>query len=99
MFSDTVNHIANKYDLFVFEDTAQAHGSKYKGKNTGNLSLLADYSFYIAHNIQVGEMGAIVTNDEKLYKKLISLRNHGIDKECRERFGPTSSWSYDMKLL
>jgi len=63
---DEINYLAKKYDLVVFEDAAQAHGSLYKGKRVGSLSLLADYSFYIAHNIQVGEMRAVVTNDEKI---------------------------------
>jgi dTDP-4-amino-4,6-dideoxygalactose transaminase len=80
---DRINEIAKKYDLFVFEDTAQAHGSKYKDKMTGNLSLLADYSFYIAHNIQVGEMGAIVTNDEKINKLVKQIKANGRSCDCR----------------
>lgn len=79
---DSINQIANKYDLVVFEDTAQAHGSKYKGKNTGTLSFVADYSFYIAHNIQVGEMGAIVTDDEKLYKLVRQIKANGRMCDC-----------------
>jgi CDP-4-dehydro-6-deoxyglucose reductase, E1 len=79
---DKINEIANKYDLITFEDTAQAHGSKYNGKNTGTLSLLADYSFYIAHNIQVGEMGAIVTDDEKIYKNIKKIKANGRVCDC-----------------
>jgi dTDP-4-amino-4,6-dideoxygalactose transaminase len=79
---DMINAIADKYDLFVFEDTAQAHGSKYKGKNTGTFSLLADYSFYIAHNIQVGEMGAVVTNDEKINKLIKQIKANGRVCDC-----------------
>jgi CDP-4-dehydro-6-deoxyglucose reductase, E1 len=79
---DSINRIADKYDLVVFEDSAQAHGSKYKGKTTGNLSLLADYSFYIAHNIQVGEMGAIVTNDIKLDRLFRKIKANGRMCDC-----------------
>ncbi|MBM4309274.1 MAG: aminotransferase class I/II-fold pyridoxal phosphate-dependent enzyme, partial [Deltaproteobacteria bacterium] len=64
---DEINKIAEKYGLFVFEDSAQAHGSLYKGRRTGSLGLLSDFSFYIAHNIQAGEMGCVTTNDEKLF--------------------------------
>jgi perosamine synthetase len=60
---DEINKIAKEHGLLVFEDSAQAHGTVYKGKKVGSLSSLSDFSFYIAHNIQVGEMGAVVTND------------------------------------
>src|SRR3972149_2689924 len=60
---DKINKIAKDYGLLVFEDSAQAHGPIYNGKKTGSLSLLADFSFYIAHNIQAGELGAITTNE------------------------------------
>jgi CDP-6-deoxy-D-xylo-4-hexulose-3-dehydrase len=79
---DEINEIADNYNLFVFEDSAQAHGSLYKGKKTGSLGLLADFSFYIAHNIQAGEMGCITTNDEKLYKIIIRLKANGRICDC-----------------
>ena len=74
---DSINFLARKYDVAVFEDSAQAHGSLYKGKKTGSLSLLADYSFYIAHNVQVGEMGAVVTNDERIKKLITQIKANG----------------------
>lgn len=79
---DEINRIASKHDLVVFEDTAQAHGSKYKGSNTGTLSTLADYSFYIAHNIQVGEMGCVVTDDEKINKLIKQIKANGRMCDC-----------------
>lgn len=74
---DAINSLAKKYDLVVFEDAAQAHGSLYKGKKVGSLSLLADYSFYIAHNIQVGEMGAVVTSDDEVSRLMKSIKANG----------------------
>ncbi len=79
---DEINRIAEKYGLVTFEDSAQAHGSVYKGKRTGSLSLLSDFSFYIAHNIQAGEMGAVVTDDEKLYLMMRKLKANGRMCEC-----------------
>lgn len=79
-----INEIANKYNLFVFEDTAQAHGTKINGKNTGTFSVIADYSFYIAHNIQVGEMGAIVTDDKFLAGMVRSIKANGRLCDCLE---------------
>jgi dTDP-4-amino-4,6-dideoxygalactose transaminase len=74
---DAINELAKKYDLVVFEDAAQAHGSIYKGRKAGSLSLLADYSFYIAHNIQVGEMGAVVTSDRLIQENLKRIKANG----------------------
>lgn len=74
---DAINYLAKKYDLVVFEDAAEAHGSLYKGKKTGSLSLLSAYSFYIAHNIQVGEMGAVVTSDSRIAKLIKQIKANG----------------------
>lgn len=79
---DEINTIADKYGLFVFEDAAQAHGTIYKGRKAGSLGLLADFSFYIAHNIQAGEMGCVTTNDEKLYKLMMQLKANGRLCDC-----------------
>ena len=79
---DAINMLAEKYDLVTFEDAAQAHGSKYKGKMAGSLSLLSDFSFYIAHNIQAGEMGAIVTGDAKIQKLAKKLKANGRVCHC-----------------
>ncbi len=79
---DRINRIAKKHDLVVLEDSAQAHGSLYNGKKTGSMSLLSAFSFYIAHNIQAGEMGAVVTNDEKLMSLMRKLKANGRICDC-----------------
>jgi len=81
---DSINDLAHQFNLVVFEDAAQAHGSLYKGKKAGSLSLLADYSFYIAHNIQVGEMGAVVTSDEKLRSMIKKIKANGRICPCNK---------------
>lgn len=77
-----VNAIGEKYDLFVFEDSAQAHGTIYKGEKVGSLGLLAAFSFYVAHNIQAGEMGCVVTDDKKLFKLMKQLKANGRLCDC-----------------
>jgi CDP-6-deoxy-D-xylo-4-hexulose-3-dehydrase len=79
---DEINRIAKKHDLIVLEDSAQAHGSLYKGQRTGSLSLLSIFSFYIAHNIQAGEMGAVVTDDENLIDMMRKLKANGRMCDC-----------------
>ena len=79
---DEINRIAQKYNLAVIEDSAQAHGSIYKGKKAGSMSLFSIFSFYIAHNIQAGEMGALNTNDIEIYKLAKKLKANGRLCDC-----------------
>lgn len=70
--------LAKKYNLKVFEDCAQAHGAYYQGKRVGNLSDAAAFSFYPGKNLGcMGDGGAVVCNDEKLYQKIKALGNYG----------------------
>ncbi len=74
---DKINQIAKKYNLSVFEDAAQAHGTLYHGKKVGSLSDLSSFSFYIAHNIQAGELGAVNTNDKEISQLIRQIKTNG----------------------
>ncbi|HPD81648.1 MAG TPA: DegT/DnrJ/EryC1/StrS aminotransferase family protein [Candidatus Pacearchaeota archaeon] len=74
---DEINKLAKENNLYVFEDAAQAHGTKYLGKTIGSFGDLANYSFYIAHNIQVGEFGAVNTSNIELKNLMKKLKAHG----------------------
>jgi CDP-6-deoxy-D-xylo-4-hexulose-3-dehydrase len=67
---------------WMIEDACEAHGSLYKGKKVGSIGLMGCFSFYIAHNIQVGDMGAIITNDLEIYRELKKVKAHGRMCEC-----------------
>ncbi|WP_306299264.1 DegT/DnrJ/EryC1/StrS family aminotransferase [Paenibacillus amylolyticus] len=74
--------IANRYNLKVIEDCAQAHGALYGDKRVGNLGDAAAFSFYPGKNLgALGDGGAITTNDEELYNRLMALRNYGSHKK------------------
>lgn len=78
---DRIHQIAQKYNLKVFEDAAQAHGAKYKGNFAGNLSDAAGFSFYPSKNLgALGDAGAITTNDDELARRVLALRNYGSSK-------------------
>ncbi|MDP7081156.1 MAG: DegT/DnrJ/EryC1/StrS family aminotransferase [Candidatus Undinarchaeales archaeon] len=79
---DGMDAVVKKYGLVTFEDSAQAHGSRYKGKRTGSLSLLSDFSFYIAHNIQAGELGALVTDDPNIARLVRKIKANGRVCDC-----------------
>ena len=73
---DKVREIADKHNLFVIEDAAEAHGAEYKGKRAGGLSDIACFSFYANKILTTGEGGMVVTNNEQLALRCKSLRNH-----------------------
>ena len=75
---DAVKAICDKHNLFLVEDAAQAQGARYNGVPVGGFGEMACFSFYPGKNLGAcGEAGGITTNNEKYYKHLQSLRNHG----------------------
>jgi len=75
---DPIFEIARKHGLPVVEDCAQSVGSEYKGKKNGSLGIVNAFSFYPTKNLGAyGDGGAITTDDEAIYKKLLQLRNYG----------------------
>lgn len=76
---DAVKAICDKHNIFLIEDAAQAQGASYKNKAVGGFGEMACFSFYPGKNLGAcGEAGGITTNNEKYYKHLQSLRNHGM---------------------
>jgi len=73
-----IQEIAERHRLTIIEDAAQAHGAQFDGKRVGNFSRAAAFSFYPGKNLgALGDAGAVVTNDQALYEKMLLLRNHG----------------------
>ncbi|OGW37722.1 MAG: erythromycin biosynthesis sensory transduction protein eryC1 [Nitrospirae bacterium RBG_13_39_12] len=79
---DPILDLAQKYDLKVVEDAAQAHGAEYKGRKIGSMGDMACFSFYPGKNLGAyGDGGAIVTNNNEFALKARMFANHGrIDK-------------------
>jgi UDP-4-amino-4,6-dideoxy-N-acetyl-beta-L-altrosamine transaminase len=80
--------LADEYGLWIIEDACHSPGGYFidsKGKQqncgNGNFADLAIFSFHPVKHIATGEGGMITTNDEKLYKKLLELRTHGITRD------------------
>lgn len=79
---DAIKAVADRHDLLVFEDAAQAHGARYKGTRTGGLGEAAAFSFYPGKNLGAfSDGGAVTTNDENLANAVRSLRNYGSPKK------------------
>lgn len=78
---EKITAIAKKHDLLVIEDAAHALGASYQGKRIGQISDMTCFSFHPVKPITTGEGGMVVTNDEKLYQRLLLFRSHGITRE------------------
>jgi dTDP-4-amino-4,6-dideoxygalactose transaminase len=75
---DSLRAITGDFDLWLLEDSAQAHLATYKGQPCGSLGDAAAFSFYPGKNLgATGEGGAITTNDPSLATRMRELRNHG----------------------
>jgi dTDP-4-amino-4,6-dideoxygalactose transaminase len=75
---DAIMKIANKNNLKVIEDCAQAHGAEYNGKRVGSIGDVGCFSFYPTKNLgAIGDGGALVTNDDQLAGKIKLLREYG----------------------
>lgn len=107
---DKIMRIAKKYNLWVIEDCCDALGSRYDGKLVGTFGHIATFSFYPAHQITMGEGGAVITNTSLIHKSMRQFRDWGRDcwcdtgkdNTCRKRFGwqlGDLPYGYDHKYI
>tara|TARA_B100000965_G_scaffold75930_1_gene60181 strand:+ start:17478 stop:18602 length:1125 start_codon:yes stop_codon:yes gene_type:complete len=91
-----LNHLKEKYNVLIVEDCAHAIGAKDGAILAGSCSFsdCTIFSFHPVKLITTGEGGAITTNSQSIYKKLIQLRSHGMFKD--ESMDP---WQYEMHSL
>lgn len=107
---ESISLIAKKYNLSIIEDAAHALGAKYPdGSMVGscNFSDMTGFSFHPVKSIAAGEGGMITTNNEDLYRKLLRIRSHGInkldDKILNKKNAYTNNiknpWYYEMQEI
>lgn len=89
---DKIMKIAKKYNLKVVEDAAQAIGSKFNDKMSGSFGEVGCFSAHPLKNLgAMGDGGYITTNNFKIYKKIKSLSNHGMEnRNIIKNFGYVS---------
>jgi len=93
-----IKEIADKYGLWIIEDSCDALGAEYEGQKAGTIGHIGTYSFYPAHHITMGEGGAVVTNDKELYRILMSFRDWGRDCFCKPGKDDTCKRRFQMQL-
>ena len=89
---DPIIKTAQKYNLHIVEDSAQAHGAVYKGRKAGTIAQSACFSFFPGKNLGAyGDAGAIVTNDGEFAKNARMFANHGRKEKYNHEFEGVNS--------
>ena len=96
-----IRAICEEFQLVFIEDAAHAIATKYKGKQVGSLADLTTFSFHPVKTITGGEGGAVLTNSEAFYQKLMLARTHGITREEGQMEHPIQEgpWWYEQVTL
>ncbi|MEK5754851.1 DegT/DnrJ/EryC1/StrS aminotransferase family protein [Acinetobacter variabilis] len=95
---DPIMQLAKEKGLYVIEDCAQAHGAMYKGKSAGSIGHIGAWSFCQDKIMTTGgEGGMVTTNDEQLWKKMWSYKDHGknFDSIYNKQHPPGFRWLHD----
>ncbi len=74
---DSIREVIGEKEIYVLEDSAQAHGALYKGSKVGSLGEAGAFSFYPTKNMTTGEGGIITTDDEYVYERARAIRDQG----------------------
>jgi dTDP-4-amino-4,6-dideoxygalactose transaminase len=79
---DAFRELADRHNLLLIEDAAQAHGAEWRGRRAGSVGDAATFSFFPGKNLgALGDAGAVTTNDDALATRVRKLRDHGrVDK-------------------
>ena len=95
-----LSEIAEDKGVKIIEDAAHAIGAKYNGEKIGNsrYSEMTIFSFHPVKHITTGEGGAVLTNEQEYYERLLMFRSHGITKNNYIN-QPDGDWYYEMHYL
>lgn len=94
---DPLRAICREHGLVMIEDGAHVIGTTYKGQANGSISDMTTFSFHPVKTVTGGEGGAVLTNDEALYKKLLLYRSHGITRDAGlMEHEPDGPWYYEQ---
>ena len=95
---EAILRVAEKYNIPMIEDCAQAHGAEYKGKKCGTFGIAGCFSFYPTKNLGAfGDGGAVVTNDKTLYDRMNALRQYGWGQRYISNFSGINSRLDEMQ--
>lgn len=96
-----IREICDRHGLVFIEDAAHSIGTKYSGKMIGRLADITTFSFHPVKTVTSGEGGAVLTNDDELYQKIVLAHTHGIthDEDMMEEAPHEGPWYYEQVSL
>jgi len=80
-----IKEIAKHHDLFIIEDSCEAHGSEFNGEKIGSYGDMSTFSFFLSHHITTIEGGMMLTNNDELYELGKALRAFGWIRDLNEK--------------
>jgi CDP-6-deoxy-D-xylo-4-hexulose-3-dehydrase len=95
---EKIMNIAKKHNLWLIEDCCDALGSRYNDRLVGSYGDIATFSFYPAHQITMGEGGAVVTNNPLIHRSIRQFRDWGRDCWCDTGYDNTCGKRYGWKM-
>ena len=96
-----IRAICDAYGLVFIEDAAHAVGTRYDGKQVGSIADMTCFSFHPVKTVTGGEGGAVLTNREDFYKRIVLAHTHGIthDEDAMEDGPHEGPWYYEQTAL
>lgn len=92
--------LCHEKGIVLIEDGAHVIGTKYKGKKNGSIADMTMFSFHPVKTVTAGEGGAVLTNSEEYYQKLLLYRAHGITRDERLlEHASEGAWYYEQLVL
>lgn len=92
-----INELCKNNGIKIIEDAAHAFPSKRNNQYVGSFGNITCFSFYANKTITTGEGGMLVTDDEDIYRRVKTMRLHGINRDIWDRFtAKVPSWEYDV---
>jgi perosamine synthetase len=96
---NVILEIANRYDINVIEDAAEAMGSEYKRRKAGSFGETGVFSFHGTKTLTTGEGGMLITDSEDIYQQVLFLRDHGRRPEDKMFYNREIAYKYKMSNL
>lgn len=94
---DTIMETCHKQNVVVIEDAAHSIGTLYKGRPIGSIADMTTFSFHPVKTVTAGEGGAVLTDNEEYYKKLLLYRSHGMTRDQTQMTKESEGgWYYQM---
>lgn len=96
---DELKALADRHGLALIEDSAEALGSVYRGRKAGALGITGVFSFHGSKTVATGEGGMLVTDDDHVHRRVLTLRDHGRPPGDRFFLNDEVAFKYKMNAV